>query len=278
MNPMRRLLLLNASILACGTAVAAAKSLPTMRPGESTAPYPSEVDRKFTAAGDALPFRGNTMLSHIALGTLASNALIAVRNTINRRSFSRCLAFTPPSSYHMTVIQGADDAVRKPGLWPADLPLDTPLAECTAHFERKLANFQLDIALPFRMRIVEFSAHRDSGATVRLEPADASENRKIRGLRDRIADLLEIRAPGHEQYGFHVTLAYLVNWMDEAQTQDYLSIQPDCLKFLQKTIPVLELGAPEFCTFNDMNAFDMQFLVGQAPQRVPLSAAPTSHA
>jgi hypothetical protein len=278
MNPMRRLLLLNASILACGTAVAAAKSLPTMRPSDSTAPYPSEVDRKFTASGDALPFRGNTMLSHIPLGTTASNALIAVRNTINCRSFSHCLAFTPPSSYHMTVIQGADDAVRKPGFWPADLPLNTPLADCTAHFERKLANFQLDCALPFRMRIVDFSAHRDSGATVRLEPADAAENKKIRGLRDRIADLLEIRAPGHEQYGFHVTLAYLVNWMNEAQTEEYLSVQPDCLKFLQKTTPVLELGAPEFCTFNDMNAFDMQFLVGQAPQRVPLSAADTSNA
>lgn len=277
MNPMRRLLLLNASMIACGTAVAAAKS-PTMRPYNSTVPYPSDVERKFTASGDALPFRGNTMLSHIALGTAASNALIAVRNTINRRSFSHCLAFTPPSSYHMTVIQGADDAVRKPGDWPADLPLDAPLDVCTAHFERKLANFQLDCALPFRMRIVDFSAHRDSGATVRLEPADDSENRKIRGLRDRIADLLAIRAPGHEQYGFHVTLAYLVTWMNEAQTEDYLSVQPDCLKFLQKTIPVLELGAPEFCTFNDMNAFDMRFLIGQPPPRVPLSAAHTGNA
>jgi len=269
---MRRLLLLNASMLACGTAVAAAKSLAPMRPADSVQSYPSDVDRKFDAKGGVLRFSGNTFLSHIPLGTKASDALIAVRDTIKGRSFTHCLAFTPPSSYHMTVIQGADDAVRQPGHWPADLPLDTPLDACTAHFERKLAGFQLRAPLPLRMRIVDFSAHRDSGATVRLEPIDAAENRKIRGLRDRIADLLEIRAPGHEQYGFHVTLAYLVNWMSAEQAQEYLALQPDCLRLLQTNVPVLELGAPEFCVFNDMYAFDMQLRVGQPPQSAPLSA------
>jgi len=234
-----------------------------MRPADSGAPYPADVDRKFDARGGVLRFTGNTVLSHIALGTTASNALIAVRDAIKNRSFSHCLAFTPPTSYHMTVLEGARDKVREPGHWPADLPLDTPLDICTAHFERKLANFQLDAPLPFRMRIVEFSARRDSGATVRLEPIDGAENRKLRCLRDRIADLLQIRAPGHEQYGFHVTLAYLMNWMSEEQTEEYLSLQPDCLRFLQKNVPVLELDAPEFCVFNDMYAFDMQLLVGQ---------------
>jgi len=93
-----------------------------------------------------------------------------------------------------------------------------------------MAGFQLDTQLPLRMRIADFSTHRDSGATVRLQPVDAAENRKTRSLRDRIADLLEIRAP------------------------------------------VLELGAPEFCVFNDMYAFDMQLRVGQPPQSAPLSA------
>jgi hypothetical protein len=58
--------------------------------------------------------------------------------------------------------------------------------------------------------------------------------------------------------------------MSAEHAQAYLSLQPDCLRFLQTN--VLELGVPEFCVFNDMYAFDMQLRVGQPPQSVPLPA------
>ncbi len=53
--------------------------------------------------------------------------------------------------------------------------------------------------------------------------------------------------------------------MDARQTQDYAKVQHDCLAYLHKTLGVLELDAPRFCTFNDMLAFDDKFAIGQRP-------------
>jgi hypothetical protein len=273
MNPFRRLFLLNASVFACSAALASEETFSTMRPAAAASSKPYDVDRKFNADGTPRRFPGNTIISHIPLATPASEALIAVRDTLKQHPFSRDLAFTPPSSYHMTVFEGVIDVLRTPGYWPADLPANAPLDVCTRQFEDKLAGFRLDTPLPLRMRIADFSVRQDSGATIRLSPFDADEERNIRRLRDRLSDLLQIRARDHVQYGFHVTLAYLVNWMSAAETIDYAATQRDCLAFLQSRVPVLEFGAPEFCVFNDMLAFDTQFLIGQSQRIAPHAAS-----
>ena len=139
MNSLRRLFLLNASMFACGATLASEETFSTMRPAETASGKPYDVNRKFNADGSVRPFPGNTMISHIPLATPPSDALIAVRDTLKRYPFSHGLAFTPPSSYHMTVFEGVIDALRTPGYWPADLPANAPLDVCTRHFEEKLA-------------------------------------------------------------------------------------------------------------------------------------------
>ena len=57
--------------------------------------------------------------------------------------------------------------------------------------------------------------------------------------------------------------------MTPEQRREYIAVQSDCFNMLQKRVPVMELGAPEFCVFYDMFAFDTLFRVGQGRRRIP---------
>jgi hypothetical protein len=276
MNPLRRRFVLQLPLLAYGMSLfanaRADDTFRTMRPSGSLVPTPRDIGGKFNPDGSVRRFLGNTIISHIPLGSSASNAFTAVRDTLRQQDFSPCLTFTPPSSYHMTVFEGVTESKRRLPFWPADLPTDAPMQSCTDHLARKLVGFDLQATLPFKLRITDFNARQDSGATLRLTPADDNEERKLRTLRDRLSERLAIRAPDHDTYRFHVTLGYLVRWMTEEESEAYLKVQQACLRYLQQQVPVLEVGVPEFCIFNDMFAFDTQFNVGQPVITVPLTA------
>ena len=266
MSNQRRTFILNACLGAMAGAAHAAGE-PQATPG-TTRPAPPSVGRKFNADGSPFRFPGNTIISHIPLATPLSDALSSVRDTLAAGSFARCLALLPPSSYHMTVFEGVTESSRKAGIWPAGLPLDAPLTAAHRLLEQRLESFELDCTLPLRMRLDDFSLRRDPGATIRLVPLDAQENRKLRRLRDRLSAQLQLRAPDHEEYGFHITLGYLIDWMTAEQQREYIAVQLASLNMLQKRLPLLELGVPEYCIFYDMFAFDTQFNVGQGRQRI----------
>ncbi|MEQ4509056.1 DUF1868 domain-containing protein [Dickeya zeae] len=276
MNPLRRRFVLQLPLLAYGMSLfahaRADDTFSTMRPSGSLVPTPRDIGGKFNPDGSVRRFPGNTIISHIPLGSAASGAFMAVRDTLKQQDFSHCLTFTPPSSYHMTVFEGVTESKRRLPFWPAGLPIDAPLSVCSDYLARKLTGFELQATLPFKMRITDFNAHQDAGVTVRLTPVDDNEERKLRTLRDRLSEQLGIRAPDHDTYGFHVTLGYLVRWMTEDESEAYLKAQQACLHYLQQQVPVLELGVPEFCVFNDMFAFDTQLNIGQPVTTVPLTA------
>ena len=271
MTNTRRSFMLNASLaaMAAGGGAALARAADAPAATDAGPRRPPSVGRKFNADGSPFRFPGNTIISHIPLATPLSDALTSVRDTLAAGSYAHCLALLPPSSYHMTVFEGVTDSSRRAGIWPAGLPFDAPLEASHRYLERQLEGFELDCALPLRMRLDEFSLRRDPGATIRLLPLDEQENRKLRRLRDRLSAQLRLRAPDHEQYGFHISLAYLVDWMTPEQQREYIAVQSECFSMLQKRVPLIELGAPEFCVFYDMFAFDTQFRVGQGRQRIP---------
>lgn len=272
-NP-RRSFLQNASLaaIAAGAGATGSAGIRAAEPPATAGahgPKPPSVGRKFNADGSPCSFPGNTIISHIPLATPLSDALTAVRDTLAAGGYAPCLALLPPSSYHMTVFEGVTESSRRRGVWPADLPIDAPLAAAHRQLEQRLEGFALDCALPLRMRLDAFSLERDPGATIRLLPLDEQENRKLRRLRDRLSARLRVRAPDHDEYGFHITLAYLVDWMTPEQRREYIAVQSDCFNMLQKRVPMIELGAPEFCVFYDMFAFDTRFRVGQGRRRIP---------
>jgi hypothetical protein len=117
--------------------------------------------------------------------------------------------------------------------------------------------------LPIRFRLDEaktLAPQRPSG--LQLVPADENENRKIRTLRDRMADeVFHYRAAGHETFGFHISLAYQMKALTAAERHDYQGLLKQHLPALVALAPVIEFGVPEFCTFEDMYRFEVRTLL-----------------
>ncbi len=225
--------------------------------------YPPDVGRKFDADGRVKPFAGNTIICHIPQqgpGSETFDALLDIYRQLPAHAFAAKVTALPPSSYHMTIFGGANDQDRKPDLWPADLPLDVPMADCDRLLGERLEAFRLDCDLPLRMRVnLAEPAASERPLTIRLLPIDDAEQAKLTRLRERLSQALGIRAPGHDTYRFHITLGYLCRWLTPAEDADYRRALRTWREGLAKRCPVIALGAPEYCTLADMFAFKRQF-------------------
>eukprot|EP00026_Physarum_polycephalum_P007835 Phypoly_transcript_07904.p1 GENE.Phypoly_transcript_07904~~Phypoly_transcript_07904.p1 ORF type:complete len:162 (+),score=39.11 Phypoly_transcript_07904:1048-1533(+) len=156
---------------------------------------------------------------------------------------------------------GANDADRKQGMWPADLALDLPMDACNDAIAARLRACDFsDIATPLRMRIkVAEPGPNERPITIYLLPYDAEEERKLRLLRDRLSQATHIRAADHDTYFFHVTLAYMIDWLTPEEHASFNKMHTEWHTKLAEKFPVIELGRPEFCILKDMFAFHRQF-------------------
>ncbi|SCY91035.1 DUF1868 domain-containing protein [Rhizobium sp. NFACC06-2] len=218
---------------------------------------PSGVPSKFTVDGAVRPFPGNTIICHLSQDSELHTRLTQLALELDGCNNEALYTLLPPSSWHMTVFEGVCDQVRTPGFWPADLPADAPLAECNAAFSRKLSAFDMNTTPSFRMRISGYTPRVD-GIGLHLEPVDTAEDARIRNLRDRLSKELQIRHPFHEEYGFHLSIAYFIRFPtdDERSALDKILFNR-----LQDMPTEFELAAPEFCFFDDMFEFRRQFFL-----------------
>ena len=223
--------------------------------GVSQEVYPRWITQKFEPDGRLLPFPGSTIICPLSPESALHRALLRLSSDLQGTGFASLYAMLPPTSWHMTIFEGVSDKIRKPGLWPESLALYAPLESCTTLFKQKLRDFDLRTEPPFRMAVYGFEPLED-GIALRVVPASPSEERRLRQLRDRLSTLLGTRYPGHDHYSFHVSVSYMLRYLNKQQHKDiwtflqgYISNMPE----------YFELGAPEFCTFDDMFAFRREF-------------------
>lgn len=220
---------------------------------------------KFYADGRVHPFAGNTIICHLPQqGELAAcfAAMLDVYRAAPGFPFMRKIAMLPPSSYHMTIFSGANDSDRTKGLWPASVPLDAPISECDRQVGALLKDFALETPLPIRMAVDPREPPADDMPfKIRLVAADSVEEQKLRRLRDRLSARLGIRAPAHDAYYFHVSLGYLIQPLSVAERRAFLRQQAAWRAMVRAAAPVISFGAPEYCTFKDMFAFEREFFL-----------------
>lgn len=226
---------------------------------------PRDVGRKFYPDGRVHPFRGNTIICHLPQQGPASEpfeALLDIYRQIPSRKFSRKVTLLPPSSYHMTIFGGANDPERKPGAWPASVPLDTPIDECTRILGERIKGAKIGDVAPIRMR-VDTSPPSDSEnpLTIRLMAVDAVEDARLRALRNRLSELFEIRSASHDRYRFHITLAYLIQHLDAGEQREFRAAYTEMHSELARRCPIIELGQPEYCSLDDMFHFKRLFYI-----------------
>ncbi|KAL7962910.1 RNA ligase/cyclic nucleotide phosphodiesterase [Trichoderma compactum] len=130
---------------------------------------------------------------------------------------SKLVHLLPKPSWHMTVVDGVRDTECEPGMWPPGME-KLPLDECTREFSTRLRAVSLELekeglAPPYKMRVRGFDP-AVIGIGFEIEGANPEEEKRLRRLRDGVSDALGFRAPNHETYGFHITMAYLMRHID----------------------------------------------------------------
>jgi len=215
----------------------------------SANPRPNgRVGIRFDANGMFLPEPGNTVVRHVVPGSRTEDALIELRRRLRDLPWGDRFAYTDTASYHMTVFEGVIETRRQPESWPKDLPVDAPLEEATTYLAGRLEGFEGPG--PFDMRIAEVTPF---GLT--LTGATDDDEKTARAWRDSLTEPFAWRSPGHDAYTFHVTLAYIVDWIPDEMIPGYKQALTELTAEIQDRIPVVELGPPALCTFADMNGF-----------------------
>lgn len=226
--------------------------------------YPIGVPYKFSPEGVVQRYPGNTTLCHVPPDSPVLPGLWVLHDALKSHpTLSSKIHLLPPASWHMTVFDGIREQECEPGMWPAD-KLKQPLDQCTQELSKSLQQFGLTLAAeglapPYRMRLRGFDYAATVGIGLILEGASPEEERRMRRLRDRLADTMGFRAPNHESYEWHMSVCYFLRHIDGDDRRDLNEL-------LQAVLPQIvsefELGAVEFCTFEDMHWFSRLFYLG----------------
>jgi hypothetical protein len=226
---------------------------------------PVHLGTRYDANGTFLSDPGNTVVSHLVTGSATEAVLLDARQRYLGMSDAQSLAFTAPESLHMTVFQGVLGRRRAPTYWPEGLPLDMPVADVTEVLLQRLEGFATgpDFA-------VELVQAVPTGLIV--EGASEVDRKALAEWRNRFADLFGYRHPDHERYQFHITFAYPINWIADERLAAWAMMLDEVTEDIKARAPVLELRAPAFCAFEDMNFFD-ELLVLEKATTEPSEAA-----
>ncbi|KAF3912532.1 hypothetical protein ABW20_dc0108682 [Dactylellina cionopaga] len=216
--------------------------------------YPIGIPDKFGPDGKVRPYPGVTIECRLSNTSELHASMLSLYKKLETSHLNHLYTLLPTSSWHMTVFEGITDLARDP--FPDDLPMETTLAEYTEVFRKKLESFDLQCKIPFQLSVSGFGPMQKAGVWygigLDIVGHTGSELATIKALRDRLADTLRYRQQWHDSYGLHMSMAYLIRKPTDAQHKELREILMNHFKEMPK---YFELGAPEFCTFEDMFNF-----------------------
>jgi hypothetical protein len=213
--------------------------------------YPTGLLDKFAPNGSVRHFPGNTIHSEVEKYSDLYESLLVLHERLEASPLSYLYVLLPISSWHMTIFEGAVNKGRRQGKWPADMPLSAPIEEVTAHFEKKLRKFQYSGGPRFGLSLKGFMP-LETGIALHLQP-DAWFERDLRSLRISLAQTLSMRESYHEDYVFHISVAYLLRHLNPDQKNELNALLEDHLPHMPKAI---QMAPAALYSFEDMFAFE----------------------
>lgn len=223
---------------------------------------PRHLGTRYDASGNFLQEPGNTVVCHLVSGSASERAVLDVRNRMMSMTDASKLTFTPVSSLHMTLFQGIIEYRRAFPYWPQDVSLDTSIEAMTDLYLNRLEGFKG--VGTFKIKAIDVTP---VGLTVK--GATAEDDAIIKSWRDALSEPFGYRHPDHDTYVFHITFAYLIDWLSEDRLAAWQGLFDDCLTFLEREAPIIEIHPPAFCCFNDMRHFEELLMLGSRHQETP---------
>ena len=216
--------------------------------------FGTQIGLKFNQCGSPAAYPGNTVVADINPDSPAYPVLIKTLEEIDKAELSPLLIKLPVDSYHVTIMRGLNHRIRTPEFWPPELPVDAPLSEMARFVKTRLEGIAFPASFAMKIESIQWN---DEDVRVHLAPATDEAKQTLRALRDRMADALGFRLPGHDGYAFHATLAYVLH---RAQEEDSIKIARiiDEFRANHSGRLVFELPAPYLAFYEDMMKFSRE--------------------
>lgn len=214
--------------------------------------YTSAVGQKFYADGSVRPYPGNTIICFVDSVEHASvyNRVMWAQDQLRAMSWQHKYAFLPPSSFHMTVMDLLCDQRRDPAYWSKYLPLSTDLSET----DKSLISQVQTVPAPSTLRM-KYDQMSEALTSIELEPADDATRDALWRYRDAIADVTGIRFPDHDQYKFHISLAYQLIHLTPDEIAEQEGLRKWLSQILQQSDEQFVSNVPQLAFFDDMFRF-----------------------
>lgn len=222
----------------------------------SEAPLPKGIaplngGGKFTPDGAVQFWPGNTFICHLDRRSAAFEAIRELQEDLKKSVFNRFFTFLPPPSFHMTVYQGIAPETTPGNGWPEGVPEALSRDEVTSILSERLEGTDL----PDSFRIKVDGLH--CGYSITVSGAGSREEDSLRSTRATLRDATGITFPDFDDYVFHITLAYLIDWLSEGTARELVAFSTEHGARLAERVGVIDLGPVEFCDFDTMHHFEL---------------------
>lgn len=214
--------------------------------------YTGFVGQKFNEDGSVRRFPGNTVISKITPDMPIYSGLVEKQQQLKNVPCAGKYAFLPPSSLHMTVIEGVCDQVRRKENWPKNLPLDMPMEQVNRFFVECYGRLSPPESFNMRLARTRFS----NLLFMVLEPADKNTSKSLKTFRDSFAKETGIRFPNHDTYTFHISMAYNLIPLTDEDRVILKAAEEEVFHKFSIEHPTFRLKAPTLTSFDTMFRFD----------------------
>ncbi len=218
-------------------------------------PYPPGVSLlggggKFSTDGAVQHWPGNTFVCHVDRSSSAFEAIRALQEEVKKSPFNPFFTFLPPPSFHMTVYQGLSPGMTADTGWPRGIPTGQSRDEVSAALLQRLDGVSLPTS--YKIKVDRLLA----GYSLRVSGADDHEEHKLRQARVALRDATRITFADFDDYGFHITLGYLIDWLSGNTAQELIDFSAEISRQVLDGIGAIDLGPVEFCSFDTMHHFE----------------------
>jgi hypothetical protein len=209
---------------------------------------PANLGQRYDAT-QFLPEAGNTVVCPLDVSAPTHTAVLEARCRMLALPHANHFIYTPESSLHMTVFEGVIETRRTRNSWPDDCGHTASVETATNTILPRLVEFSPPPSFSARV-----AGLRPTGLI--LEGATQADETNMRAWRDALTAPFGYRHDDHDEYKFHMTFAYPVEWLPDSIRPEWEAEFSSILADLVDAAPVIPLKPPAFCQFADMNRFD----------------------
>ena len=206
-------------------------------------------ENKFNEEGKPLYFPGCTIICKIFENSNLFNELNALQLMYKNLNLNEAYTYLPPSSFHMTLFDCCNINTINSSSWPTYIDPKKNYKEIALELNKKIKDFAYPDKFNLKLKKIF------GGYCIALEGATEKDEKILRDCRNKLSELLDIKYKNHENYVFHITLAYILRDLSIEEIKQLIVFNKKKEEYFKKKIPIITIKNPVMCFFENMWEF-----------------------